>query len=762
LITVDAGGSQRSLKKIEIQAALTVIGGGLAGVCCAITAAREGLKVALVQDRPVLGGNASSEVRLWALGATSHQGNNNRWAREGGVIDEIMVKNTWRNKEGNPILFDALLLEMVRAEENITLLLNTAMISASMTDDARIQSVRAFNSQNSTLYEIESPLFCDASGDGILGYLAGAAFRMGAESADEFNEPFAPDTSYGELLGHSIFFYTKDTGKPVTYVPPDFALKDIEQLPRHQHINAKSVGCSLWWLEYGGRLDTVHDTEEIKWELWKVAYGVWHYLKNSGKFPETENHTLEWIGAIPGKRESRRFEGDYMLRQSDIVGQRRHDDAVSFGGWAIDLHPADGVYSDKPGCTQYHSKGIYQIPWRCMYSRNVENLFLTGRLISVSHVAFGSTRVMMTAAHNGQAVGMAAAICTASNLSPRDLTEPPRMKALQTRLMRAGQFIPHLQLEDPLDLVQHAHITASSEYELARLAPSGETLPLNSARAMLIPSSAGTFPEVTFYFSAEKRQQIEVQLRASDREGNFTPDKILTTKTVMVEPGSGVPTPVFFDVHIDNPQYLFICVMPCEGVSIAQSATMLTGVMSLVHSANKKVASDAVQTPPEGSGFDKFEFWLPERRPGGKLLAAEFNPSIKAFGAEQLRTGYNRPFIQSNAWVAKKDDVCPSLTLTWNAKQTIRTIQLHFDVDYDHAMESVQFGHHDSAMPYCVRAFRILDDRGRVLHNESDNHQGLYTIQLDDAVQTSVLRIEILETRVAPAALFSVRCYESG
>jgi hypothetical protein len=752
--------SSRELKTVSLQADLTIIGGGLAGVCAAVTAAREGLRVVLAQDRPVLGGNASSEVRLWGLGATAHQGNNNRWAREGGVINEIMVENTWRNKEGNPLYFDALLLEKVTLEENITLLLNTALISASKRDETNVESVRAFNSQNSTLYEIAAPLFCDASGDGILGHLTGAAYRIGAESASEFDEPFAPGESYGELLGHSIYFYTKDTGRPVRYIPPEFALKDITRIPRHTHITARDVGCSLWWLEYGGRLDTIHDTEDIKWELWKVAYGVWDHIKNSGKFPDAETHTLEWIGAIPGKRESRRFEGDYMLCQSDIVEQRRHDDAVSFGGWAIDLHPADGVYSDKPGCTQYHSKGVYQIPWRCMYSRNVDNLFLAGRLISASHVAFGSTRVMMTGAHNAQAVGMAAAVCTEEALSPRDLLEASRMRTFQGRLMRKGQFIPHLEGGDELDLARQARIRVSSEYELARLTPSGQRVPLNTARALLIPANKGAFPQVTMYFTLEKEREIEVQLRTSEREGNFTPDQMLATRIVMLKPGSNVPASLDFDVALDKARYAFVCVMPCEGVSMLLSDTMLTGVLSLVHSANKKVASSAVQTPPEGSGFDRFEFWLPERRPAGKLPAVAINPPLKSFNAEQLKTTYTRPFNRANAWVAAEEDSLPTITLSWEQRQPIRRINLFFDVDYDHAMESVQFGHHDNAMPYCAKAFRILDDKGKVIFSAPDNHQAMCGICFDEPVSTASIRIEILETRDAPAALFGVRCYE--
>ena len=213
----------------------------------------------------------------------------------------------------------------------------------------RSNRVRAFCSQNSTAYEITAPLFVDASGDGIVGFLAGAAFRIGCGSArSEFGEQFAPAKARSELLGHTIYFYSKDTGRPVKFVPPSFALKDITKIPRWRDIKFNDSGCRFWWLEWGGKLDTIHDSEKIKWELWSVVYGVWNHIKNSGQFPEAETLTLEWVGTIPGKRESRRFEGDYMLTQQDIVEQRRHADAVSFGGWAIDLHPADGVYSAQP------------------------------------------------------------------------------------------------------------------------------------------------------------------------------------------------------------------------------------------------------------------------------------------------------------------------------------------------------------------------------------------------------------------------------
>jgi hypothetical protein len=233
--------------------------------------------------------------------------NNNRYAREGGLVDEILLENLHRNPEGNPIILDTILLEKVRDEPNIRLFLNTTLVACEK-DGSRIARINAFSSQTSLMFTVDARQFIDCTGDGTLSFLAGAPFRVGAERRDEFGELFAPSSEYGHLLGHSIYFYTKDVGRPVKFVAPSYALKDVEtNIPRFKSFSTKEMGCNLWWIEYGGRLDTVHDTEEIKWELWKVVYGVWDYFKNSGRFPEADNLTLEWVGTIPGKRESRRF-----------------------------------------------------------------------------------------------------------------------------------------------------------------------------------------------------------------------------------------------------------------------------------------------------------------------------------------------------------------------------------------------------------------------------------------------------------------------
>jgi len=756
----DEGPTQRTPKTVRLESDLVIVGGGMAGVCCALTAARAGMRVTLIQDRPVLGGNASSEVRLWILGATSHMGNNNRWAREGGVIDEILVENVYRNPDGNPLILDTILLEKVIEEPNITLLLNTVVFEAAKHDAETIRSVRAFNSQNGTMYEAQAPLFCDASGDGVLGFMAGAAFRMGAESRDEFGERLAPDEAYGALLGHSIYFYSKDVGRPVTFVPPSYALRDITAIPRYRSFKAGEDGCRLWWIEYGGRLDTVHDTEQIKWELWKVVYGVWNHIKNSGEFPEAETLTLEWVGTVPGKRESRRFEGDRMLTQQDVVEQRPCEDAVSYGGWAVDLHPADGVYSNGEGCQQWHSKGVYPIPYRCMYSRNIHNLFLAGRIISASHVAFGSSRVMATCAHNAQAVGMAAAICRREGLKPAELVQPQRMHELQQTLLRAGQYIPGIAMEEPDDLVRSAEIAASSRLRLNKLPDDGPPLPLTDSWAMLLPLAAGPVPGMKMVVDIERPTSLQLELRTASRLGNFTPDRTLATQTIGLLPGMDQPVSIDFPAELDQPQYAFVCLMRNENVSVHTSETRVSGVLAVTNRRNGAVAKGSVQKPPPDSGMEAFEYWISMRRPGGRNLAIELEPSLDVFGPGSVRSGVNRPTTRPNAWVAAMDDPQPTLTLRWPEPQTIGRIELVFDTDYDHPMESVLMGHPERVMPFCTRQYRVLDTAGNVLAACDDNHQSRQAIVLDPAVTTDVLQIELTApARGVPAALMAVRCY---
>lgn len=730
----------------NIEAELVVAGGGLTGVCCAIAAAREGLKVVLVQDRPVLGGNASSEVRIWALGATSHMGNNNRWSREGGIIDEILVENTFRNKEGNPVLFDMVLVDKVLAEKNIRLLLNTVLLDVEKKDGRTISQVTAFNAQNSTEYRISGKYFADCTGDGTLGYLAGASWRMGAEDKEEYGEGFAPDKAeYGELLGHSIVFYVKDTGRPVKFTAPDFALKNAEKyiskLQNPHYFNVEQHGCKYWWLEYGGRLDTIHDTEKIKFELWKVVYGVWDYVKNSGRFPQAETLTIEWAGLISGKRESRRFTGLYTISQKDLIEQISHYDDVAFGGWAIDLHPSDGVYASGNACNQWHSKGVYKIPYRCYVTPDIDNLFIGGRIMSSSHVANGSTRVMCTSALGGEVIGRAAAICVGKDVTPAGLADPENISLLQSRLIANGNFIPGLTLKKGDSLIDTATVSASSELKLDSLAPDGTWFRLEYPAAQLLPVS-GKVPVMGITVEADEDTVLTVELRSSSKKENYTPDTTDAVLNLQLKKGEERLT-LDFDCEYRSERYAFVCFMTNPKVRIAQSGMIVSGLTSVYNHINPAVSNFGRQTPPEGIGVESFEFWCPKRRPEAKNIALSFSPALDCFGAENLKSSYYRPYLKPNSWIPAKEDRTPWAKVDFGEDKEISSIRVFFDTDADHAMETVQMGHSESVMPCCYRNLKVYDGKGVEIAKIEGNHSSVREIHLGQPLVTASLKIEL-------------------
>ncbi|WP_299555901.1 FAD-dependent oxidoreductase [Seonamhaeicola sp.] len=749
---------KRTSKTVTLGCDLSITGGGTAGVCAAITAARKGIKVVLIQDRPVLGGNASSEVRLWILGATSHMGNNNRWSREGGVMDEILVENLYRNPEGNAVIFDTVLLEKVLNEDNITLLLNTSVYDVTKSSDTQIESVKAFNSQNSTEYIVKAPLFCDASGDGIVAFKAGASFRMGAEPKEEFGELFAPDKSYGELLGHSMYFYSKNTDKPVKFKAPEFALKDIKQIPRYKAIGKDDKGCRFWWFEYGGRHDTIHDTEHIKYELWKVIYGVWDYIKNSGEFDDVDNMTLEWVGTIPGKRESRRFEGLYMMKQQDVIEQQAFDDAIAHGGWAIDLHPADGVYSKLSACTQWHSKGVYQIPYRSFVSKDIENLFLAGRIISATHVAFGSTRVMGTTGLCAQAVGMAAALCTDKNLKPTDILSNGTIEELQNELNIVGQSIPNIPIKPASNLINQAAVEASSTLEVSEIPFDGDWFRLNISAAQLLPLNADENYRFKVLINADEATTLEVQLRTSEKSKNYAPEVILETQSFQLGKGEQYMS-IDFSIGVPTNQYGFVTFLANDKVSLKTSNKRYTGVLSVFNGVNKAVSNNGKQVPPPNIGVDEFEFWTPHRRPDGQNIAMEISPAIKSFNSDNIGNGYVRPWGAVNAWVADLNDENPTLKIEWDKAKTISEIKLFLDPDYDHPMESTLMGHPEEVVPFCVRNYVIRDLSGKVLHQVEGNYQTINSFKPSEPLNLKGFTVELGHpSKDVPAAIFEIVC----
>ena len=743
----------RHFPQQQLSADLLVAGGGLAGVCAALAAARDGLQVVLIQDRPVLGGNASSEVRLWANGATSHMGNNNRWAREGGIMGEIMEENLWRNKEGNPVLFDMVLLDLVQAQSGITLLLNT-LVSEVEKSGRRLHAVHAFNAINQVRYQVHASQFIDASGDGVLGYLAGAAHRVGAESVKEFGEKMAPGEHFGHKLGHSIYFYTKRTSQPVRFIAPSFALKEITAIPRYKRLTSELNGCDLWWLEWGGRLDTVHESETIKWELWKIVWGVWDYIKNSGEFPDADTLTIEWVGLIPGKRESRRFLGDTLLCQQDIIEQRDHYDAVAYGGWSIDLHPADGVYSEHDGCRQFHSKGTYTIPFRALYSQSLDNLLLTGRLISATHVAFGSARVMCTCGVLGEVVGRAAAICHQQQITPAQLAQPARVTQLQQHLLRAGAYIPRQRLVNP---VSTARVAVSSTLQLRALPADAGWQPLQSRCALLLPLKAGErLPAISLPLRAAQAQTLQVTLLTSDNPANTCGDSLLASQSIRVQGEERYR--LSFEYRADCDRYLFIAFEENPAIEVALTQQRLPGVMMVFNSLNPRVAKRTRQINDGDYGVDEFDFWLPRRVPHQILFAFALEAPLKLWHSDYLLNGKLRPEQHTNCWVPALDDAQPHVVWRWDETQQARHITLLLDNDFDHAMETVQMGHAQAVTPHCTTHYRLWLDED-LLVEVKDNHHSLCHHAIPPGVRFQQIRLELLASAGALPALYALHLH---
>jgi hypothetical protein len=465
-----------------LTADLVVVGGGLSGVCAALAAARNGARVILVQDRSLLGGNASSEIKMHIVGADCH--GTRPGARESGLLEELKLEDAARNPHRSYSQWDLLLYEKVCAEPNITLLLDTACVGCETSErdgQRRIARVRALRSSTEDEFVLTAPWFADCSGDGLLGSRAGADFTVGREAKSTHGESLAVDVADRQTLGSSILFTARQHATPQPFIAPSWIRKFTTEDFRHRPVKGFEYG--YWWFEWGGQLDTLKDNAAIRHELLRIALGVWDYVKNSGAHPTSANWALDWVGSIPGKRETRRFVGPHVLTQQDVESGARFADAVAYGGWWLDLHPPSGVDArDEEPCAQHHFPHLYTIPLRCLHSRNVANLFFAGRNISATHVAFASTRVMGTCSVMGQAIGTAAALLagdrTVESIGAGFAGE--RIRSLQERLLKDDAFLPGFAGADPRDQARRARLTASSEMEsaAAALVVDGVTRPL--------------------------------------------------------------------------------------------------------------------------------------------------------------------------------------------------------------------------------------------------------------------------------------------
>jgi hypothetical protein len=481
--------------ELALDCDILVAGGGAAGVPCALAAARNGAKVILCQDRPVLGGNASSEIRLNIMGADVFGRRGvplETEAREGGILEEIRLEAAYRNPQLSPTFWDLILYEKCYQEPNLRLMLNT-VVDGTEVFNKRINSAHASRASTEDNFKISAKIFIDCTGDGRLGVEAGACFHEGREPESQYGESLAPPTGDNFRLGSTLLFQARDMRRPVPFVPPQFARKFSEtDLVFRSH---KSLEYGYWWIEWGGKQDTIKDNEEIKHELLSILMGVWDHIKNGGDH-DAENWALTWFGWVPGKRESRRFLGQYVLTQTDLEGAVSFPDSIAYGGWALDTHPPEGIdFQDGfPGTdvAAEYVQYLYEIPLRVCVSRDIENLMFAGRNISASHIAFSSTRVMGTCGVVGQGVGTAAALGIIHGIDPTAMAgNKVFIHRIQQQLLLDDCFIPGVKHDDPEDLAVAAKIIASSFIE------GGEPRNLISGETRAVHGSQGVKPGMT-------------------------------------------------------------------------------------------------------------------------------------------------------------------------------------------------------------------------------------------------------------------------
>lgn len=736
----------------EIKTDIIVAGGGLAGVCAAIAAAREGKTVALIQNRGVLGGNSSSEIRVWVCGATKH--GVNRYARETGIMGELFLENQYRNPQGNVYHWDLLLLEKVKKEQNIQLFLNTEVTDVQMHSENRIAAVIAQTQAAENSYRFSAEYVIDCTGDGLVGAKAGAAFHMGRESQAEYGESLAPAEADQDLLGSTLLFYTKDVGEPVKFIAPPFAKKLTDtSILNNRTLKAADNGCAYWWIEWGGKLDTIHDNEAIRDELLAVVYGIWDHIKNSGEY-DAATLDLEWVGTLPGKRESRRFIGDYVLTQQDIENQTLFEDRVAFGGWSIDLHPSTGMYTESAGARHVVADGVYHLPYRMLYSKNIDNLFFAGRNVSASHVAFGTIRVMATCGILGEAAGTAAAFAIEQECSPREIYQT-HLAAYQQRLLKNDASVIGLVNQDADDLVKQATVSVSSQ--LTRLDTSTNQLTkraLTQGVGLIFPYAGQK--ELRVLLEAQVATDLQVAFYETGRQENYIPENLLEATTLSVQGGGRqwvtIPLPqgparnIFMEFK-ENPE-----------LAVFFSSKVLPGVLTFINDPIAELNQPELHDYVRKSAI---LYWTNQKINRQNLVFQTAAGTCYQGGA--LINGLVRPYGMPNLWVSEESSKEETITLNWEEAKTVSEIRLTFNDDVNE--DIVNLHHHRTnfeVVPELIKAYEIWGEyqgARQLLVKETDNRVRHLVHDLNPQPFDKLV-VNLLETNGSPVkSMYEIRVY---
>lgn len=752
----------------ELYFDFVVIGGGIAGICTAISAARNGVKTALVHDRPVLGGNSSSEIKVVCSGATSYCS----WSRETGIIEELLLRNRAINHSTTAnSQYDLMLYETVTAEPNLALFLNTTVRSVKCKDildsegayTARIESVGGSQLGTEKEFIFYGKQFADCTGDATVGYLAGAEYRYGREARSEFDEFLAPIEADDKTMGNNVYMIVRDTGVPVPYIMPSWGnlYKKEEELGPHRILPKSIKGESspgFWWLEIGYPYHTIYDGREIYDELLKHVVGIWNYLKNySENKKQFETFALEWVGSVIGKRESRRLVGDVIFNENYCHKDQQWPDRVCYSGYYIDLHIMGAMLNkeEPPEISRIDSNYKYHswitpttYPLRAFYSKNIENLWMAGRNVSVTHVALGTSRLQSTIGNQGQAVGTAAAYAIQNGLTPRQTANPKdnHIVGIQQKLLEDDMNIPGLSNQDDNDLARKARITASSESKLDFGKEDCDHFePLIYPLAQIFPVTHNHVDTVSLYLKNELSEEVELEaeLQELERIWDSYPGKTVAKLTFKVPANYEGWLDIGLNATTTPNKPYRISLSRAEGVYWARATKQPIGTQSQFYYESKGGClpenKEVKALQPDAVLIPAYKKWVQNK---WFSLSLKVDPVPMPYGAANINNDLAWPIDLPNLWVSDGQlDLPQYVELDLRGEKEFNEVHVTFDTNLN-----VEIFYMPALwrFPSCVKHWRLYarTDKGwELIYEEEDNFQRKRKIKFD-TIRASHIRIE--------------------
>ncbi|HBC87970.1 MAG TPA: hypothetical protein DCZ94_13550 [Lentisphaeria bacterium] len=763
------------MKYIEKKYDLVVAGGGVGGVIAAITASRKGLRVALVDNKPGLGGNACSEIGVSIDGAECFGLFQNM--REGGPVEELkeqLVKLDpfCRSTQGSTTM-------LFWCEENNVDVYSELNINDVDTKGRKVTAVHGSQSGTERNYKFVAKQFVDATGDGTVAALAGCEYRIGREAKKEFGELLAPDKVDRGIMGASVLFRASEKKVPSVFERPSWAYEYTKEddLPYRLSMYKGPVECGFWWVEYAGdHNDPIGEYESIRKDLLKCTYGVWDFLKRDPS-RKMEYYSLDNVSISPAKRESRRIVGDYIILEKDIVERTKFYDAVAYAGWNIDIHVPGGFKSRQKPNIHAMFQWVFNIPLRSLYAKDKDNLWLVGRDMSVSHVALGATRLQATIGTTGHAVGIAAAIAHRNKKSARK-TAKIFIRDIQQEILKDGSFIPGVKNTDEKDHALSAKIAATSEQVLS-FERSKEYLPLEKGKALSFPVTEKRIDRIVIPLRNSGRSPAEVKLyfARSEHPNHFSHRKAIAEKTIVVKPGE---QDISWDLVVSIPEPgLYAVLMISDGEigwlkSNIEPYGCYTGKYAPDHyftpkpdtredlyMIQKPIMVTRNSEPVEWEKMRKnreLKLGRPENRTNTHLPFIETSPVQRPYNAANVTSGVSHTDVIPDLWISDPDGKMPQeIILSWKEARKISSARIVFDTDLDM--------NHPAVLPidYIVKKYSVAvrtEGKWKTVASCKDNRSRFKIHEFETCVTDAVkIVVEEIHAGGRSARVFEIRCY---